>query len=788
MIRNAGDALFYTLVALPALGLLACGDDTAGATADSSSSGDETGDPSTTLTTATVSTTTPADTSGNPSETSDTDAPMCAEAQIGEVLPVEIVTSTLNEADDLQGSCGGAGAPDIAFTFTAEAAGVYTFDTVGSTLDTVLYVLDGECSDTELGCANDPLTTFSYVVLELAAGQTVTLVVDGTTDLGTDARLRIHEGDLGCPAGDLGSTVPATASGSLSDYVDLSSSMCGGFGTPDATYLFTAPADDTYVIDALGSSFDAIITLLDGGCGGAQLGCAPDGIVVELDAGQQIGIVVDTTFELGSFELNVSTLGGACPDTDLGGVVPQSVDGDLSDADNTTSGSCGGALTLDDTYSFTAPMDGVYRFDTEGSAVDTILHVHADSCAGEELRCSDDISFEETYSAASVPLAAGDEVIVGIEGKTAGAYQLAVDQLPCPDGPLESTVPNTELVTSLGNADRLRGSCADGFVTDSADYVFTFVAPSDGVFAFDTEGTGFTTVVYALSGTTCVGDELGCAYNNEGFLSALTLQLEAGEEINLVVDATQGTGGAIQLNVNELVGTCPDETLMGPLPISVSGTTVGAENASAGSCGGALNGDVSYEFTAPAAGFYLFDTVGSAFDALVYVRDGACDGAERQCSHSMTPGGSRVGATLDVGDTVIVTVDGISEGSFDLNVSAPTCPETDLGNEFPLSYEGTTAGSFDKIDFDPSCFASDQMSPEFTMTWTAPEDGTYVFDTVGSEVSSSVSVLDGACDGATLGCGSSFGNAVVELEAGQEVVVAVAGDFMMSGAFTLNIN
>ncbi|HWB79323.1 MAG TPA: hypothetical protein VG755_30385 [Nannocystaceae bacterium] len=784
MIRTAGDALFYcAVVALPTFGVVACGDDTAGATADSSSSGEESGDASATLSSTTVATMTSADSTG-----SDTDTTMCAEAEIGQTLPTEIVTSTLTETDEMQGSCGGAGAPDIAFTFTAATAGLYTFDTVGSTLDTVLYILDGECSDTELACANDPATTFSILVLELAAGQTVTLVVDGTTEAGTDARLRIHSGDLGCPAGDLGSTVPATASGSLSDYFDLVQSMCGGFGTPDATYLFTAPADDTYVIDAIGSSFDPIITLLSGGCGGNQIACAPQGLVAELDAGQTVGIVVDTSFMLGSYELHVSTLGGACPDSDLGSTVPQSIDGDLSDADNTTAGSCGGALLLDDTYSFTAAMDGIYRFDTIGSAIDTVMHVHADSCDGEELRCNDNIDFEEIDSAVSIPIVGGNEVLVAIEGMTNGAYQLAVDQLPCPDGPLDATVPNTELVTSLGNADRLRGSCVDGFSQDSADYVFTFVAPHDGTFVFDTEGTGFTTVIYALAGTTCVGEELGCGYNNEGFLTALALTLDAGEEINLVVDATQGVGGAIQLNVNELIGTCPDETLMGPFPINVSGTTVGAENASAGQCGGALNGDVSYEFTAPLDGFHLFDTEGSAFDAILYVRDGACDGAELNCVHSMTAGGSRVGATLDAGQTVVVTVDGTSEGAFDLTVTAPTCPEGDLGNEFPVSYEGTTAISFDKLDFDVSCAIFDDGAAEYTMRWTAPADGTYVFDTVGSEVSSAVTILDAACEGATLGCASSFTNANVELDAGQEVIIAVTPEAMVDGMFTLNIN
>ncbi len=79
------------------------------------------------------------------------------------------------------GSCEGRNSPEAAFTWTAPASGAYTFDTVGSTYDTVLYVRDGLCVGAELGCNDDAagLGLRSLVTARLAEGQTVTIFVDG---------------------------------------------------------------------------------------------------------------------------------------------------------------------------------------------------------------------------------------------------------------------------------------------------------------------------------------------------------------------------------------------------------------------------------------------------------------------------------------------------------------------------------------------------------------------------------------------------------------------------------
>lgn len=79
-----------------------------------------------------------------------------------------------------EGSCGGGGAPELSFGWTAPQAGTYTIHTTGSDFDTVLYVRDGSCLGEELGCDDDGgPSTQSSLTLNLAAGQDIVIVADG---------------------------------------------------------------------------------------------------------------------------------------------------------------------------------------------------------------------------------------------------------------------------------------------------------------------------------------------------------------------------------------------------------------------------------------------------------------------------------------------------------------------------------------------------------------------------------------------------------------------------------
>lgn len=73
--------------------------------------------------------------------------------------------------------------PDVAHKWSAPSAGVYTFDTIGSAFDTVLYAVSS-CSATPTAdrCNDDDSSSSevtSSLTLSLTAGETIYLVVDG---------------------------------------------------------------------------------------------------------------------------------------------------------------------------------------------------------------------------------------------------------------------------------------------------------------------------------------------------------------------------------------------------------------------------------------------------------------------------------------------------------------------------------------------------------------------------------------------------------------------------------
>ena len=72
------------------------------------------------------------------------------------------------------------------------------------------------------------------------------------------------------PDGDLGSLIgAAVATGTTCGaFNDQDGATCGaGQGSEDLAWLWTAPADDTFVIDLFGSSYDTPMTIRDLGCG-----------------------------------------------------------------------------------------------------------------------------------------------------------------------------------------------------------------------------------------------------------------------------------------------------------------------------------------------------------------------------------------------------------------------------------------------------------------------------------------------------------------------------------------
>ena len=236
----------------------------------------------------------------------------------GDELPALIIDNTIGRSDDFLGSCGIGAAPDFQLGFVAPWAGSFTFDTSGSSFDTVLYVNDGECGTPELACNDDFIDLESRLTIDLELGQIVTVNVDGAGAFEegpfklniTEAVPPVCEPDMIVP------NLPAQLIGDTSNDSNQLASGCGGAQAPEHVYEFVAPGPGSYRFDTMGSEIDTVLYLLDE-CAGAPLVCDNDvnlelysELVAELAGGQHVLVVVDghDADAVGPFVLNVHKL------------------------------------------------------------------------------------------------------------------------------------------------------------------------------------------------------------------------------------------------------------------------------------------------------------------------------------------------------------------------------------------------------------------------------------------------------------------------------------------------
>jgi hypothetical protein len=115
---------------------------------------------------------------------------------------------------------------------------------------------------------------------------------------------------------------------------------------------------------------------------------------------------------------------------------------------------------------------------------------------------------------------------------------------------------------------------------------------------------------------------------------------------------------------------CPGSDLGSAVPQTVTGSTVGLVDALQGSCAPTNAPEATYSFTAPADGTYQFDTFGSNFDTVLYLRDSTCGGGELVCNDDNGGLQSNVNVFLTTGQTIVIVVDGFggSIGNYALNI------------------------------------------------------------------------------------------------------------------------
>jgi hypothetical protein len=247
----------------------------------------------------------------------------CEPTDLAHDVSLEVRASLAHAVDAVWASCGALARPEALFRYRAPEQGVYTFDTSGTSFDTVLAVLGESCDGEQLACNDDaPTGAHSQLSLVLAKEQTVLIAAEAFA--GDVGELVMHVSGIGvpeldpaCPALPLPtSLLPRIITGSTERGSDVLEPSCtvGGY---EQLYTFLAPATGNYFFDTAGSSVDTTVLVREGGCSGSDLACSDMNelagtyhgyVELALTEGQLVTVGVDTPLT-GAFVLSYGAVG-----------------------------------------------------------------------------------------------------------------------------------------------------------------------------------------------------------------------------------------------------------------------------------------------------------------------------------------------------------------------------------------------------------------------------------------------------------------------------------------------
>jgi hypothetical protein len=209
-----------------------------------------------------------------------------------------------------------------------------------------------------------------------------------------------------CPSDSAGSRLGwQVYTSSLQGAVARLNPSCKAQSGRERTVTWRAQRSSRFVFNSIASRGDTLLWARSS-CLGEELACNDNIydtvrndvpyniqslITVDLTEGQQIILGLDEAERdaVQQIQLNVHDLGLACDEAPIAnGLGTALSEGNNEAASTRFSPSCAG-MGRDSVLLWTAPNDGNFRFDTDGSAVDTVLALFSPDCMNE-LACDDD--------------------------------------------------------------------------------------------------------------------------------------------------------------------------------------------------------------------------------------------------------------------------------------------------------------------------------------------------------------------------------------------------------------
>ena len=529
---------------------------------------------------------------------------------------------------------GNVGGASVWYDWTAPKAGTFTFDTFGSSFDTLLAIYTGDSvSGLSQIAANDDAGTgvTSSLSFVATAGSLYHIAVDGHG--GQTGTLTLHW-ILNSAAPVINSFAPATASPgtviaiSGANFTGATSVTLSGSSAP---FSVVSPTQIT-------------ATVPDGATTGVITVSSPNGTATSAAV-----LTVTTPPANDNFDKALVISGSS------GVVTGVSTGATKEPGEPEHAGNAGGSSVW---YSWTAPSSDTYSFNTFGSSFDTLLAVYTGSSVGTltPVASADDTGGGVT-SSVSFNAVAGAVYAIAMDGNGGAAGNLALswswnDSPPLlisynpASGPVGAPI---VLIGShfTGATSVTFNGLAANFVINSDTQITATVPPG---------ATNGVIIVANLNGTGVGSDSFTVTNTplNDNFSNRATLSGSGGTVAGSNVGATKETG----------------------------------EPNHAGNSGGS---SVWWQWTAPATGHYVISTLGSNFDTLLGVYTGSSvSSLAAVASNDDDPNGgvtSSLVLSATAGSTYQVAVDGLNGASGKLILTV--APSGDTSALFSTGFEAS---------------------------------------------------------------------------------------------------
>jgi hypothetical protein len=472
---------------------------------------------------------------------------------------------------------GNAGGKSIWYRWTATGNGTWAFDTIGSTFDTLLAVYIGNSvSNLSAVAYNDDIvagvTTNSRLTFTAFAGTTYSIAVDGYSG-GAQSANPTASGQVVLNWG------PTTTLPAITGFAPGNGAVGGQVTITGAN--FTGATDVRFngvsANFTVNSATQITATVPVGATSGPISVTSPGGTATSAGTFAVITPVGNDMFA------NAFAISGASGTTNSSSLNATKEPGEPLHA-----GDPGGKSVW---FSWIAPANGVWTFDTSGSSFDTVLGIYTGTTVGnlQTIGANDDWNGAKT-SQVSINAAAGT------------TYQIAVDGYAGAGGDVElnwHSTPNLPLITS--------------FTPASGDVGTTVLINGVNLFgAIGVKFNGVSTPTFA---------------NNSA--SQISAAVPSGASTGPIVVTT--SNGIAQSATAFIVGGTPPNDNFGQRAVFVGQTrTMTGSNLNAtketgepnhaGQTGGH---SVWWTWTAPANGTYSVSTRGSDFDTVLAVYTGS---------------------------------------------------------------------------------------------------------------------------------------------------------------------